>query len=728
MAFDRPTFHEAWYRIAELRPRLLSVVHVYRQHFRGRLWYVFENRSNNQFSRVSEEAYYFIGMLDGNRTIAQVWDICNEQLGDASMTQPEVIQLLGQLYSTNLLYVDLPPDSDVLFNRYRKRVRRQVQGYLMNLLFVRIPLIDPDHFLNRWVGVFGLAFSWIGLILWIALIGTGLGFVITNVGELISRGSNVLDPNNIIALYLTFVVIKIVHEFSHAFACKKFGRATGTAGEIHKMGVMFLIFVPLPYVDASSAWAFRSKWHRALVGMAGVLVELAVAAIAAIVWSFTSTGAAHAIAYNVIFVASVSTLLFNGNFLLRFDAYYVLTDLIEIPNLGHRSRSYIYYLVRRYLFGLAKAPSPAHSRGERWWFVFYGIAATCYRVFISIRIMLFLNDRLPEELSVVVPVLIFSALIGWVLIPIGKFIKYLATGPELARNRPRALACTAAFLMIMTIGLGVLKFPDHCRVEGVVEPAQLAIIHAKADGFISEILPSDVNVTLEGPPLIESENPSLMAQQRALTAERKALTIRRNRAMLTEIVSGQILAEQLAALDEKIDGVDERIASLSLLPERSGTWVSSHIEHTKGKYVTRGETIGIVADLDDVMIRATAGQTVAAMLIEQARSTVEIRARKRPEVTITGTIERIYPAGQQILPSEALGYSVGGSMAVDMRDPSGKRAAEKFFEIRIRPQFNGSVCWRTGQRVVVRASLANKPLAAQLWHYARQLFQRRFHI
>jgi putative peptide zinc metalloprotease protein len=728
MAFNRPTFHEAWYRVADLRPRLLSTVRVYRQHFRGQLWYILENPSNNQFSRVSKEAYRFIGMLDGKRTIAEAWNICNEKLGDAAMTQPEVLELLGQLHSMNLLYVDLPPDSEVLFNRYSKRVRREVQSYLMNILFVRIPILDPDRFLERWVKVFGRVFSWPGLALWLALIAVGLYFVVANLDELVNRTSNVLDPGNLILLYLTFVVIKVIHEFSHAFACKRFGRLNDSTGEVHTMGVMFLVFVPLPYLDASTAWAFRSKWHRALVGMAGVMAELAIAAIAAAVWANTSAGTLHAIAYNAIFVASVSTLLFNGNFLLRFDAYYVLADLIEIPNLGPRSREYLFYLVKRYIFGVTQATNPAHTVGERYWFVFYGIASTAYRVFISIRIMLFLNDRLPEELSIVVPVLIFCALVGWVCVPVGKFFKYLATSPELARKRPRALAATAGFALAAVLGLGFFKVPDHCRVEGVIEPAPLAIIYAETDGFISNVLPSDVNVTPEGPALIESRNPALAAQHRSLIAERRALAIRREQARTTEFVAVQILDEELAAFDDKIARVEQQIAGLNLRSPLAGRWVSSDIEHAKGRYVRRGEQIGVVADLNDMLVRATAGQNVAATLIEQAHPQVAIRAWKRPEVTVSGTIEKISPAGQQVLPSESLGYTVGGSMPVDMRDPRGTKTAEMFFEIRIRPQLDESSSWRTGQRVVVRARLHPKPLAAQVWHYARQLLQQRLRI
>ena len=166
MAVDRPTFHESWYRVAQLRPKLTWSVRVYRQHFRGQMWHVLEDPSNNQFSRLSDEAYRFVAMLDGQRTVAEVWQICNEQLGDSAPTQVEVIQLLGQLYCTNLLHAELPPDTESLFNRYRQRMTRQVQGQLMNLLFVRIPLLDPDHFLGRWVVLVGRAFSWPGFIAW----------------------------------------------------------------------------------------------------------------------------------------------------------------------------------------------------------------------------------------------------------------------------------------------------------------------------------------------------------------------------------------------------------------------------------------------------------------------------------------------------------------------------------------------------------------------------------
>jgi putative peptide zinc metalloprotease protein len=430
----------------------------------------------------------------------------------------------------------------------------------------------------------------------------------------------------------------------------------------------------------------------------------------------------------MIFVASVSTLVFNGNPLLRFDAYYVLSDLVEIPNLGHRSRNYIYFLIRKYCWKVRGARNPAHSAGEKAWFICYAVSSTAYRVFICVRILLFLNDRLPEELFILVPFFAFSAIIAWALVPLGRFIRYLATSGELARIRIRAVGSTLGVLALIIICTGILRMPDYCRVEGIVEPVDLAIVHTESDGFVADVLPSGRIASADNNFLIKAVNPELEAEKRSLLAELRALEAKQRIATTREVAAAQILAEQIKALGEKIDRVNFELSSLHLQPPLSGTWISPDIEKTRGMYLRRGQQIGFVANLDDVLIRATAGQSLAAILVEQARKRLEIRVKGRPGVMLTGQIEKIFPAGQEVLPSEALGYEVGGAMPTLSKDPRGTKTAEKFFEIRIRPDSDSSIRLLTGQRIVARIQLRSKPLAVQWWLSIRQLFQRRFHI
>ena len=726
MPVDRPTFSESWYRVATLRPRLRSTVQVYRQHFRGRMWHVVQDPASNQFFRLNEPAYRFVAMLDGRRDVADVWRVCMELLGDDAPTQGEVIQLLGQLYVSNLLQAELPPDAEAMFNRYRKRIRREVQSYLMNLLFIRIPLLDPDHFLRRWLGVFGAFFSVYGMVLWLLLIAVGAYFLAGRADDLVRGSDRIFDPANLLLLYASFIFVKAFHEFGHAFSCKKFGVKTGTGGEVHVMGIMFLVFTPMPYVDTSSAWAFRSKWHRVFVNAAGMLVELGVAAVAAVVWANTREGVtAHAIAYNVMFIASVSSLLFNGNPLLRYDGYYILSDMLEIPNLWQRSREYLYYLVRRYVWAVRQARAPAHTPGERVWMLLYAVASSIYRVFIGIVILLFMGNRLPREMIIIAAVFAVSAVVGWIFVPLGKFLYYLATSGELARVRGRAVITTLIAAGVVVVAVGAIRAPDRSRVEGVVEPVQLALVHAGTDGFVRSWQASGAEVSPTGPPVLQQDSPELVAKRDQLLADQRQFLARRRLAQTKEVAEAQILGEQLAALGDQIRRVDNEIVSLRVQAPVSGTWVAPDIDNLRGTYLRRGDKIGMVASLDKVIIRAIAGQEVP---VKEAAPRVEIRVKGRPEQCFSGTITKTFEVGQEELPSAALGYAAGGAIAVAPDDRQGTKAAERFFEIHVTPDADSTVPLLSGQTVVVRLSMSPKPLIVQWYHSLLQLIQKRFFI
>jgi len=729
MPLERPTFHEAWYRVAGLRARLLSSVRVSRQSYRGQLWYVLENLANDTYCRVDGDGYFFVALLDGHRTVTEAWRIASEKLGDRAPTQGEAIQILTQLYANGLLYADLPPDAQVLLKRHQTRVRRQVQSNLMSLLYLRIPLFDPNPVLERWVGALGLVFTPVGLIFWLALVATGLYFVVCDLGGMSAQGAEVLSVRNLPWLYLSFILAKVLHEFGHAFACKRFGRLNPGGGQVHTMGIMFLVFFPMPYVDTSSAWVFRNKWHRAIVGMAGVLTELALAAVAAVVWAGTSVGTLHSVAYNLIFVASVSTFLFNANPLLRFDAYYVLSDLLEIPNLGQRANGYLGYLVKRYAWGLKDAMNPAYTWGEASWFVSYGISSAVYRVYISIRILLFMNDRLPEPLFFLVPLMAVSGLAGWILVPAGRVVRFLATSGELSKRRARAVIVTLVTAAAGVGGVGLVRLPDHWRVEGIVEPNRVSLVYAEADGFVDDFLGSDVLVGPGGPALVKATNPQLEAERSQALAERRRLEVQRRIAQTQEIAAVQILDEQVQALDEKIARVESQLASLDLQSPLAGTWVAPEVERLRGLYLHRGQHIGLVGSLDDLIVRAVAGQDAAATVSEQAEPLVEMRIPGRAGRCLHGRITKVAPSGQDTLPSQALGFKGGGPIAVRPDDPNGLRAAEQVFEIRIRPDKAEASDLRAGHRVVVRIRMrSKKPLALQWWTTARQVFQRRFYL
>jgi len=724
---DRPTFIESWYRVSDLSPRLLGAVNVQRQHFRGVIWYVLQNPASNDYFRLSAPAYYFAAMLDGRRTVNEVWRTCMEQFGDAAPTQGEAVDVLSRLYAANLLQGDFAHDAEELFQRYQKRRWREVRGLLSNFLFIRVPLWDPDQFLDQWVGIFGKLFTTAGWFVWAAIVGAGLWAIGGHSQDLARQASGILNPENLPLLYVALVFVKLFHELAHGFSCKHFGKQSGTGGEVHQMGVMFLVFAPLPYVDATSAWALRDKRQRIIVGASGMLVELAIAALAAVLWAHTAEGTTvHAIAYNIMFVASVSTLIFNGNPLLRYDAYYILLDAIEIPNLDSRSRAYIGYLVKRYLWGVSKAPDPSHTRAERVWLAVYAIASVTCRVMVFGAIILFVGSRF-FSIGLLVAAILVAV---WLVKPLARLLRYLTSSPELNRVRTRAVVTTSAGFFALMMLFGFIKAPDRFRIEGAVEPFTYAEIHMKTDGFVQHVLESGSHTGPDGPPLIEAVSPALEARRDQLRAELRHLQIQRQHAHTTEGAAVQIMSEKVAALKEQITRNQQDLRALQLTSPISGTWVAPDSDRFPGRYLQQGQRIGIVADLDDLRIRAVAGQSVAARLIRETQPLVDIRIRVKgqPDLEVAGRIDTIIPAGQDRLPSAALGYAAGGATEIEAADPDGRLTAEPFFEILVIPNVPESILLRPGQIMVLRFEASPKPLLEQGVRTLLQLFQKRFHV
>ncbi|NOR40428.1 MAG: hypothetical protein GQ537_04400, partial [Gammaproteobacteria bacterium] len=339
-------FSPSWYRVAELKPRLRSHALLHRHEYRGKVWFILQDLAGGKSHRFTPAAYRFVGLMDGKRSVQVLWDAVSRESGDDAPTQDEVIRLLGQLHAADALICDVPPDSQELFRRFQRHQRMKLKQRLWTPLAVRFPLFDPEQFLERTYPRVRFLFSWFGVVLWLAIVGTGAVMAVSHWGDLTQNiVDRALTPQNLILLWFVYPIVKALHELGHGYAAKFAG------GEVHEIGIMLLVLVPVPYVDVSSAWGVRDKRKRMLIGAAGIAIELFLGSLAMFVWLNVESGTIHAIAYNVMLISGVSTLLFNGNPLLKFDGYYVLSDAIEIPNLATRSNKYLGYLIQRYLFG-----------------------------------------------------------------------------------------------------------------------------------------------------------------------------------------------------------------------------------------------------------------------------------------------------------------------------------------------------------------------------------------
>lgn len=723
MSAERRTTHESWYRLAPLKPRLRVGVEVTRQRFRGDLWFVVEDAASNQYFRLSDSAYRFVGLLNGHHSVEEALAECERAIGDRAPTRGEAVTILGQLYSSNLLIADASPDAEALLRRGRRRVAREVKGRLKSFLFVQIPILDPDRFLTRWAWLASPLYTPVGVALWLALLLAGLIAVARRLPEFTQAAGDILAPSNLGWLLATFVFIKLAHELGHGFACKVLGRRErtgGAAGECHEMGILLIVMLPIPYVDASSAWTLRSRWKRIIVNAGGMHFELALAAAAALVWAATATGTqVNALAYNAIFLASITTVLFNANPLLRYDGYYILSDLCEAPNLYQRSREAIYYYIKKYLFNARDPKDPASSTRTRNWLTTYGVASAVYRFVVLIIIIRFIAGQLFALgllLAIVAAVMLFAT-------PIAQLVKYLANASEIARTRRRATLITSGGFALVLAILLIIPVPDRVRIDGIVDATRTIEIFSGADGFVDWI-EQDARQVRAGDTLLRQSNPESQTILIQVSARLEATRTGRL-ASLDDPPTSSVLEQRERVLQHQLRNTLDQLDRQHITAPFDGLWVTPVGERAIGAFIPRGERIGQLVDPSDLRIRAIVDQSGAASLQREATSRpVDIRPIGRPDQKLQGEVRSISTAGREALPSPALGTAGGGRTETDPTDDQGMRPREPVFELLIQPNTTDDLF--VGQRVQIRFAREPKPVFAQLLRAARQEFQQRF--
>ena len=716
MSAETKTFSESWYRLAGQRVAVRSHVRVQRQIYRGERYHVLHDPFNNQFFRLRPEAYAFVARLRPDRTIEEVWKDCLETDPEGAPGQEDVLQLLAALHGANLLHSNLSPDSAKLFERHRKRRTKEVRGALLGFMSARFPVFDPDAQLRALRPVLERVISPLGALVWLAIVGWALKVVVDHSAQFANQSQSMLAPGNLVLLYLGLAMIKLVHEFGHAAMCRRFG------GEVHVLGVMLVFLTPMPYVDTTSSWGFRSRWHRALVGAGGMIAELMVASAAVFVWASTAEGAVNSLAYNIIFVASVSTVLFNVNPLLRFDGYYILSDLLEIPNLQARSDLQIKHLVERYGFGRKQSHSPALRLGEASWLAFYGIASKVYRFFLFAGILLFLANRY----LLLGLLMALGCAFSWIVKPLYHGVRYLAFSPRLAGRRTHAFGACAAAAAVLVVMFEVIPAPEHFRAPGVLEAVEHSIVSSEVNGRVAKIVAVSGSEVKRGDPLVELVDPELPLQIAGTTAQLEETRALRQRAMDQSIAEVKAIDGRIEATEKQLRRFHEQEAALIVRAPHDGRWIGPDLDHFRGTWLARGTELGQVVNPKAFRFSAVVSENDASRLFEGNIRSAEVRLNGQSAQALQVREQRIIPAEQEVLPSAALGWRSGGEIAVSGTDQAGVKTREPFFAVQALIEPLDGVELLHGVSGKIRFEMPSQPLLSQWVRRGRQLLQKSY--
>lgn len=708
----------SWYRVAALQPRLRTHARLHRMRYRGELWYLLQDPVSGRVHRFTPSARFLIAAMNGERSVQQLWELANRQLGEGAPTQDEVIRLLGQLHGADLLQSDATPDVAELFERGRQQEKALRRRAWMNPMAWRIHLCDPDRFLNALRPLIDLLWGRWGALLWLLVVLPAAVLAPPHWDELAGNfADRVLAAHNLVLLWLVFPLVKALHEFGHAAACKRGG------GEVHDVGIVLLVLVPVPYVEASASTVFRSKWQRAVVGASGMAVELFIAAVAFHLWLLMEPSVLRSVLFNVMVIAGVSTLLFNGNPLLRFDAYYILSDLIEMPNLANRASRYWAYLIDRYAFGLEEAGPQAEGRAERAWLAGYGLFSTIYRIFITFGIALFIA----QQFFFIGVLLALWALASMAVLPLVKGVQHLMAA-RLQPRRRRVFTVAGGALAALLLLLFALPAPFRTVLEGVAWLPQSALVRAGQDGFVERVRATPGARVEEGDLLVQVRNPQLEAAVRLAQARVAELEAAWLATPPADRAGAAIALEQLEAERVALATAQEKLAHLDIRAGASGTFVLALAQDLPGRFHRKGDVIGYVFDRPRPLARVVAPQD-AADVVRSAVTRVEVRMAHAPQRVLPARVEREVPAGEEYLPSKVLATDGGGRIATDARDGRGERTLERTFQFDVAVDAAaGELPLFFGERVHVRFEHPDEPIGRQWLRGARRLFLSHFHV
>jgi putative peptide zinc metalloprotease protein len=701
----------SWYRVAGLRPKLREHASLSRHRYRGRSWYVIHDHATGRAHRLSTASYMIVGGMDGTRTADRLWHEAATRLGEEAPNQDEFIQLLAQLHSADLLQSEVTSDSAELLERAEKVDRAKWVGNILNPLAVRMRFWHPDKFFERTLPLVSWLVGWRGGLLWLIVVLPAIILTAQHWQELSENASDrILAVDNILMMGVSFLVLKTLHELGHGYAVKAFG------GTVHEIGVIFLVFAPMPYVDASAASEFRSKWQRALVGAAGMIVEVFVASLALYVWLAVEQGFVRALAFNAMVVAGVSTVLFNGNPLLRYDGYYILADVLEIPNLAQRAGRYWGYLVDRYALRAEDLPEFVATPGERIWLLLYAPASFLYRTFVIFAIALFIAS---EYLAVGVVVALWGILTG-IALPIGKALWHVATSPRLQRNRAHAVLVTCSFILVSAIVLFSIPAPLYTTTEGVVWLPENANVRAGTSGFVRRLLVEPGSIVSIGQALVESEEPTLKTEIEILQARVVELEAKLASERFTDRAKAEITITELGHARVELATATVRAERLISRSRGDGIFAVVNPQDLPARFAREGQLIGYVLPPGSRIVRATVGQDDIDLVRNRLERTF-IKLAERLDEQILARVVREVPAGREDLPSKALGGTGGGMLPVDPRDSQGTKTLQRVFQLDIELPSDVAAAAAFGSRAYVRFELHWEPIGQQIWRRARQL-------
>lgn len=632
-----------------LRPELSATLHEVDQ----KPFFVIEDPVFGRYFRLGTEEWRFACQLNGRRSLQQAYQsfCAGSRSADprADLSPQRVEPLCRWLIQNGLVgRADGPIAPPAPVSLPTPGV------WALNPFFIKIPLMRPDRFLRRLLPWFQWMMSWPCFVAWLFVCGWGLKSIYSDFSRFVETARTFLAPDTWVYLWITWLLLKIVHETAHGLVCKKYGGFVGDSG------AALILFSPVAYVDVTSAWRFRNRWHRVFIAAAGIYVEFAIAAVAAIVWRHTQSVTLGYTCHAVIMAATITTVLFNGNPLMRFDGYYMMSDLLNTQNLYSDGRRYVQSLGSRLFLGqsvLVTLPTGWRRHFTR----VYGVAAAFWRVLVCVSMVIGAGALFHGAGLVVAAI----GVLMWLIVPLLNLGKAVMGGsPDKIASR-RRLAKSVSLLAIALTAIALTPWPGGMRVPAVVAYEPLENLRAHTAGFVVSVHVKPRQEVSAGTLLITLKNDDLRVKRVQVECELeqariRAQTLNRRR----EIGQYQAELEQVKALEQRRDHLARQYSDLEIRSPIDGRVVDDDVDALIGLHVDVGTPLLRVASEDHKDIQVAIPESFVESFLEYIGNSPRVAIRGAGRSARLGILTKVEPRATVTLWHPALGAHNGGPLPV----------------------------------------------------------------
>lgn len=703
--------------VVKLRPDLV----IKPQFYEGMTHYVIKDPIALKYFRFKVEEYFLLQQFDGRQNLQDVKRAFERKYRPQTISIEDLTRFVSQLHEASIIQIDTAEQAKVLIDRRRKRFWKQIGQFFANILYIKVPVFDPERLLSAMYPWFRWIYTPYFVIASLAFMLSAITLVASQWATFQSRlpdFESFFDARSIIYFWCSLAVVKVIHEFGHGLTAKHFG------GEVHEMGMLMLVLTPALYCDVTDSWLLPNKWHRIWISAAGIYVECFLAAVATFVWWNTDPGLFNSLALATMFICSVNTILFNANPLLRYDGYYVLADWLEIPNLRIKSSQFFAYLFQEKVLGLEVPVQSYMPRSRRFLFVFYAVASYVYRWVVTFSIVFFLYKFLkPHGLGSISMLLALGSIVPLLGMPVYQMIKFVRTP---GRMRKMKKGRTAAFAVgLVTIVAAILLIPTPYRIPGslVLMPAKPQRIYTEVPGRLLALDVRDGDWVKRGTVLARLSNPEKQMEMIEAQSEHDANMAKYHWYEREGTNSSRALALQFLNFADELNGklneLHKQINGLTLASQVEGQVIGLPEKHSVGQWIKPDKPVCEIGDPHSLEAHLLVDQGDIDLIKKGNITRMKIYGTS--EKTFRGRVSEVTERNRDEIPPE-LSNSAGGEIATKQDPKTGApKPLTTVYEVTI-PLDNPHLLMHPGQRGYAKIDGGVHTLGWWLWRLITKTF------